>query len=199
MNKVLIATIYHHYAVIASASKFSISELILLIDDKPNKTMQKNIKLIEGSLGSVMKIRKIQTELYDINSIATHIVAAIDSIHIKNEIYIDITAGRKSMSLGFLFAAYARMKRIKKICYVTEDTRKIIFLPRMSYSFNQSQREILQIINKNTNITTLQLSEKINLSRGLVYRYITELIEHDAIEKDEDVLILSDFGKIFVL
>ena len=199
MTKVLIATIYQHYSIVASTNKFSIDKVILLIDDNPNETMQKNIQLIEDSLGSIMKIDKIQTDLYDIVAIAQHVVEVIDSIPEKNEIYIDITAGRKPKSLGLLFGSYARIKRIKKISYVTEDTKQIITLPKMAYTINASQEEILRHIKHDDTVTTLELADKLSLSKGLVYRYIKSLVEIDAIDKQGEDVKLTDFGRILLL
>ena len=199
MTKVLLATIYTHYSIIAMSNGYSINEVILLVDQEPNETMQKNIQLVDDTLGTIMKIKKVPTDLYNIVDIATKSVEIIDSIPEKDQLYIDITAGRKPKSLGLLFAAYARAKRITKICYVTEDTKQIIKLPKMNYAINTTQKELLEIIAKDKDITALQIAEKLNITKGIVYRYIKELIEFDALEKDGETMMLSDFGKILVL
>ncbi len=199
MTKVLLATIYTHYSIIAMSNGYSINEVILLVDKEPNETMQKNIQLVDDTLGTIMKIKKVPTDLYNIVDIATKSVEIIDSIPEKDQLYIDITSGRKPKSLGLLFAAYARAKRITKICYVTEDTKQIIKLPKMNYAINATQKELLEIIAKDKDITALQIADKLNITKGIVYRYIKELIEFDALEKDGETMMLSDFGRILVL
>lgn len=199
MSKHLIATIYNHYSIIATATNFSVNHITLLVDESPNETMKKSIELIENSLGSVMKIKKCPVALYDIVHIAEQTVQIIDSLPEKDEIFVDITSGRKPKSLGLLFASYARAKRISKICYVTEDTKQIIRLPIMPFTMNSTQLEVLQTIHKNTNITTSQIAEELGVSKGIVYRYIKEMLDWDAVEKNGEILKLSDFGRIMVL
>ena len=199
MTKVLLATIYTHYSIIAMSNGYAINEVILLVDKEPNETMLKNIQLVDDTLGTIMKIKKVPTDLYNIVDIATKSVEIIDSIPEKDQLYIDITSGRKPKSLGLLFAAYARAKRITKFCYVTEDTNQIIKLPKMNYAINTTQKELLEIIAKDKDITALQIADKLNITKGIVYRYIKELIEFDALEKDGETMMLSDFGRILVL
>jgi len=199
MSKVLIATIYQHYSVMASSNKFSIEKIILLIDNNPDEIMNNNIKLIEESLGSIMKIEKVKTDLYDIVNVATQAVEVIDGLPEKDEIYIDITSGRKPKSLGLLFGAYARAKKIKRICYVTEDTKQIIRLPKMSYTANKNECFILHQIQNKPGISTVEIAGMLEINKSLVYRYIKELIEIDAVDKENDSLELTDFGRILLL
>ncbi len=199
MSKILIATIYEQYSIIATSNHFSINEVILLVDNEPNETMKKNIKLVDDTLGKVIKVQKIPTALYDIVSIATRAVEIIDAVPEKDTIYIDITSGKKPKSLGLLYAAYARAELIAKICYVTEDTKQIIKLPKMHYAINKTQKEVLDLIESNKDITAQQIAAQLKLTKGIVYRYIKDLIDFDAIEKEGEVMALSDFGKILVL
>ena len=199
MSKHLIATIYHHYSIIAASNKFSVDHVTLLVDKTPDETMTKSISVIDSSLGSVMTVEKIAVDLYNIIAIASQAVQVIDNIPEKDEIYVDITSGRKPKSLGLLFAAYARSKRVNKVCYVTEDSKQIIKLPLMPFSVNQTQLEVLQHIQQTENITTQQIAEELGVSKGLVYRYIKEMLDSDAVEKDGEILSLSDFGRILVL
>lgn len=199
MSKILIATIYNAYSIIATANRFSVDKVILLFDKKPDDTMKKSIQLIEASLGSVLTIDKVATEIYDIVGIARQLVGTIDKIDQHNEIYIDITSGRKPKALGLLFAAYARSKRIKRITYVTEDTKQIITLPKMTYTINETQQRSLALIAKHKQISTSKISEILDLTKGIVYRNVRDLLEMDAIEKDGELLKLTDFGEILLL
>lgn len=199
MPKILIATVYQPYSIIAVTNRFSIEKIMMLIDKQPDETMTASIALLEASLGSVIKIEKVKTEIYDIVDIAKQLVDLIDHLSDQNEIYIDVTSGRKPKSLGLLFAAYARSKHIKKITYVTEDTKQIISLPKMAYTMNETQRKSLEIIKKNKRISTAKLSDILELTKGIVYRNTRELLEMDAIEKNGEDLILTDFGEILLL
>ena len=199
MAKLLIATIYNHYSIVASIHKFSINRIIILSDKTPNDTMKKSIELIKDAFNKTLTIKIEELELYNIIKVAKHVVDIIDNIEEKDEIYVDITSGRKPKSLGLLFGVYARAKRIKKIVYVTEDTNEIITLPKMSYTLNSTERDILTSISKDQCITTIKLAERLDLSKAIVYRYIKNLQEIDAIEKDGEQVQLTDFGEILLL
>ena len=199
MIKLLIATIYNHYSIVSVIHKFSIDKLIILSDKEPDDTMKKSINLINDTFNKTISIKVEKIELYNILKVAEQVVDIIDGIEEKNEIYIDITSGRKPKSLGLLFGVYARSKRIKKIVYVTDDTNEIITLPKMSYTINSTEREILNHIHNDVTITTIKLAERLDLSKAIVYRYVKVLQEIDAIEKDDEQVKLTDFGRILLL
>ncbi len=174
--------------------------IILLVDRTPNETMKESIKLIEASLGSVLKVDKVATDIYDIVGIAKQVVGLIDEIPQKDEIIVDVTSGRKPKSLALLFAAYARSKHIKKIVYVTEeDPKQIITLPKMNYTLNATQASILEITRKQIEATTVQVAQKLGYTKAIVYRNVRELLEISAIEKTGEELRLTDFGEILLL
>jgi len=200
MARVLLATIYNSYSIVASANRFSVDRIILLVDRTPNETMKESIKLIEASLGSVLKVDKVATDIYDIVGIAKQVVGLIDEIPQKDEIIVDVTSGRKPKSLALLFAAYARSKHIKKIVYVTEeDPKQIITLPKMNYTLNATQASILEITRKQIEATTVQVAQKLGYTKAIVYRNVRELLEISAIEKTGEELRLTDFGEILLL
>jgi len=197
--KILIATIYQPHAILTICNKFAIESVIALIDETPDKTMIESIRIIEESLGKVLKFKTQVTDLYNILSVASEIVNIIDEIPEKEEIFIDITSGRKPKSLGLLYGSYARAKRIKQITYVQEENNQPILLPKMFYPINESQLQILHIIKDNKEINTAGIAKKIKFSRGLVYRYIKELTEINVITKDNEQIKLTDFGEIVLL
>ncbi len=197
--KILIATIYQPHAILTICNKFAIESVIALIDEIPDKTMTESIRIIEESLGKVLKFKTQVTDLYNILSVASEIVNLIDEIPEKEEIFIDITSGRKPKSLGLLYGSYARAKRIKQITYVQEENNQPILLPKMFYPINESQLQILHIIKDNKEINTATIAKKIKFSRGLVYRYIKELTEINVIVKDNEQIKLTDFGEIVLL
>ncbi len=197
--KILIATIYQPHAILTICNKFAIESVIALIDEKPDKTMLESIRIIEESLGKILIFKTQVTDLYNILSVASEIVNTIDEIPERDEIYIDITSGRKPKSLGLLYGSYARANRIKQITYVQEENNQPILLPKMFYPINESQLQILHIIKNNQEINTAGIAKKIKFSRGLVYRYIKELTEINVITKDNEQIKLTDFGEIVLL
>ncbi len=199
MVRVLIATTYRFEPVMASTTKVSADRLILLIDKKPDDKQKKSVDLIKKSLGSVLEIKTIGIDVYDIVAIAKKSIEIIDLLSDKDEIYIDITSGRKTQAFGLLFGSYARSDRIKKIMYVKEEDKKIITLPKLSYSLTSGQKRIVEYISKNNIESMTDFSEEVNVSRGMLYKHIKELKDMDIIEETPEGIQLTDYGRIVVM
>jgi CRISPR locus-related DNA-binding protein len=180
MAKVLIATLYSPDPVLTAANRLGPDRLILLIDLKPNKEQQKNYKLI------------------DIVGVAEKCVEIIDMQPKDDEIYVNITSGRKTKALGLLFASYARCNRVKKIAYnPEEDKNAVVWLPKMSFKLTESQKKVLSVIGEKdyAKSSLTDLTGKIGISRAMLYRNIDELRDMGYIST-EDGLALTDAGRI---
>ena len=199
MTKILIATLYSFESVIAASTKIGADRLILLIDHEPDKTQQNSIDLISNSLGSVLKIDTVKTDVYDIVEVSKETVEIIDSLSDTDEIYIDITAGRKTKALGLLFGAYARISSIKRIMYVKEENKQIIYLPKLSYQITPAQQKIIEYINKNKISSMAEFSENVGVSKAMLYKHVKELKDMDILEETPDGLKLTDYGRIVIL
>ncbi|HDM67010.1 MAG TPA: CRISPR locus-related DNA-binding protein [Thermoplasmatales archaeon] len=200
MAKVLIATLYSPDPVLLAASRLGADKLILLVDKNPDEEQEKSYKLIKESLGRVVEVERVEVEVYDIVKIAEKSVEVIDNQSKNDEIFVNITAGRKTQALGLLFAAYARSNVVKKIAYnPEEDKTAVVWLPKLSFKLTESQREVLKALKNedNTNISLKELAEKIGISRSMLYRNIEELKHMGYIEPDE--IKLTDAGRIAIL
>ena len=193
-KKVLIATLYNPEPVILATTRLGPDRLILLIDNSPNKEQDASVKLILNSLGKVIDVKTVKTDVYDIVKIAEKAVEIIDMQPTDDLIYVNVTSGRKTKAMGLLFAAYARHDRVKKIAYnPEEDKNAIVYLPRLSFKLNDSQKKILEILDKGKGESITELSKKIDLSTAMLYRSIDELKDMDLVS---DELKLTDAGKI---
>src|SRR3989338_4910836 len=133
-KKVLIATLYNPDPVILATTRLVPDRLVLLIDKDSNPDQEKSLKLINDSLGKVIDVKTIKTDVYDIVSVASKCVEIIDMQPKDDIIYVNITSGRKTKAIGLLFAAYARHDRVKKIAYnPEEDKTAVVYLPRLSF------------------------------------------------------------------
>ena len=196
VKKVLIATLYNPDPVMLATTKLGPDRLILLIDEKPNKEQDKALKLIQDSLGKVLEVKAIKCHVLDIVKVATKCVEIIDMQPKDDHIYVNITSGRKTKAIGLLFAAYARHDRVKKIAYnPEEDKSSVIYLPRLSFKLNESQKKILEYLDAGNYANIKELSSKIELSTAMLYRAIDELKDMDLVATD-DGLKLTDAGKI---
>jgi len=199
MTKILIAIMYSYEPITAIATKISADRLILLIDKKPDNIQKKSIDLIKKSLGSVLEITTVPIEVYNIVEISREAIRIIDLLSDKDEIYVDITSSRKTQALGLLFGAYARCDRIKKISYVTEETKQVISLPKVSYNLTSAQKRIVEYISKNNIKSMTDFSDDIDVSRGMLYKHIKELKDMDVIEETSEGIKLTDYGQIVVM
>jgi len=195
-KKVLIATLYSPEPVILATTRLGPERLILLVDKTPNKEQEESLKLIQDSLGKVIEVKVVKTDVYDIVEVAKECVKVIDMQPNEDHIFVNITSGRKTKAIGLLFAAYARHERVSKIAYNPEDDKSaIVYLPRLSFRLTENQKEILEKIGSGKYETITELAKDIEISTAMLYRAIDELQDMDLILRDPK-LELTDAGKI---
>ena len=199
-RKVLIATLYNPEPVVLATTRLGPDKLILVYDKDPDKTLAAALESIRANYGKVLEIEEVKTEAYDIVEVARKCVEIIDRQGKDDEIYANITSGRKTRAIGLLFAAYARHDRVKRIAYNPEEDKKaIVWLPRLSFKLSESQKTILEAIDEGKFDSIKELAEKLDkdgkLSTAMVYRAIGELEDLDFVTT-EPKLELTDGGKI---
>lgn len=196
MAKVLIATLHSAEPVLLAATRLSAERLVLLLDEKPNSEQDKSLKTIQGSLGKIMDVKVIKTPVYDIVAVAKKCVEVIDLVPKDDTIYVNITSGRKTKAIGLLFAAYARHDKVKKIAYnPDEDRTSVVYLPKLSFNLTDSQKRILEYLEKDDYTSHAELAKKLGVSRAMFYKNIKDLQDMDLITI-ENGLHLTDAGRI---
>src|SRR3989339_853229 len=195
--KVLIATLYNPDPVLLACTRLSPERLILLIDEEPDKKQKEALDLIKNSLGRVLDIKEEKIPKYEIVSIAKEVVKIIELQPRDDEIYFNITAGRKTQSIGVLFGAYTRSEYVRKIAYnPEEDKTAVVYLPILSFRLNESQQTILENIDRKKITTYADLAREAGLSSAMVYRSIAELKSMDFVEITDNGFKITDAGKI---
>ena len=198
MAKVLIATLYSPDPVLLASNRLGPDRLILLIDHKPDNEQKKNLDLIQNSLGRVVDIKTVKTAVYDIVAVATKAVEIIDMQPRDDELFINVTSGRKTKALGLLFAAYARKNRVSKIAYNPEEDKKaVIWLPKLAFKLTESQKKLLDELGteKIRKMNYVDLAKHVGISKAMLYRNIDELKDLGYISV-ENGLELTNAGKI---
>jgi len=191
--KVLIATLYTPDPVLVAANKLGPDRMYLLTDKESSKEQEKSLELLKGSLGRVIDIKEVKTEVYNIVEIARKTVDLIEMQPKDDEIYVNITSGRKTKAIGLLFGAYARISRIKKIMYFPEEKdSEPVLLPKLQFNLNESQKKILETLESGKFDNYVELSEKVDISRAMLYRTIKELEDMGLVEGVK----LTDAGRI---
>jgi len=195
MARVLVTTTYSSDSIILAITRLSIERVYMLIDKKPDETQKETIDSINKTFGSIVEIKEKKIELYDFVDVAKTTINLLDDISQKDEIYVNITPGKKTQALGVLYGCYARPKYIKKIFYVPEGTKDIITLPILHFDISDTQKEVLDNIEKID--TPAALADEVETSKAMLYRNIKDLSDRGFIEcKNEGGYKLTDAGKI---
>ncbi|HLD39019.1 MAG TPA: CRISPR-associated CARF protein Csa3 [archaeon] len=195
MARVLVTTTYSSDSIILALTKLQIERVFLLIDKKPDPTQKAAIDLINGTFGSVIEIKEKKVELYDILSVAKTVIDILDDISRKDEIYVNVTPGKKTQAFGVLLGCYARHDYVRKIFYVPEGTNDMITMPILTFDITDSQKEVLENIEKID--TPKALADEVETSRAMLYRNIKDLETRGYIEQKDGVgYRLTESGKI---
>lgn len=143
-------------------------------------------------------MKSVKTEVYDIVKVAEKGVEIIDLQPKDDEIFINITSGRKTKAIGLLFAAYARSSRVKKIAYnPEEDKTAIIWLPKLAFKLTESQKKVLNALSEEgySKLSLTELADRIGISRAMLYKNIDELRDLGYVSTEKG-LELTDAGRI---
>ena len=197
MAKVLIATLYNADPVLLASHRLSPDRLILLVDEKSNKEQERSFKLIKESLGKVIDVKQFKVPKLDIVGATKRCVDLIDMQPDKDTIYVNLTAGRKTVALGLLYSAYCRANKVKKIAYNPEEDKKsVVYLPKLTFKLTESQKKILDEIDEHDFKNLTDFGKKIGLSTAMLYRALSELKDLDFLVADDNEWKLTDAGKI---
>jgi len=195
MARVLITPIYETDSIVLAINRFSIERIFLLTSKKTDDKQQESVKYLKDHYEKFIEIKEKKTELYDIVETAHLVKEIIDDLSKTDEIYLNISTGRRTQAMGVLFAGYKRKDHIKKIFYATEDTNEIITIPLLSFDITEAQQKILDNIEDVDKIS--QMSNEIDVSKAMVYRAIIELKNKGLIEETTDKgYKLTEAGKI---
>src|SRR3989338_1374576 len=193
MKKVIIAKVYGPDPLLFAANKMGPDRMILIVDNEPSKKQEETVDLLKSSLGRVIDISVVKTKVYDIVDIARKVIEIIDVQPKDEEIYVNITSGRKTKAIGLLFGAYARASRVRRIIYFPEEKgSEPVYLPKLQYNLTDSQKKVLDYLAEEKFTSLMDLSVKIDISRAMLYRNIKDLEAMDLVNG----LKLTDAGKI---
>lgn len=208
-KRVMIASVYSNNSLKYAITKLSPDELVLVVEkgyetrtDRDSQTKKESIVEIKKSMGEVLTIKILEVDsLYDIHTITKEIVKEIDKYFSQcYDIDINMTEGRKTLSLGLMFAAYSRKEKVKGVYYVIKDTNQVMSLPILSFpQINNVQKEILKMVEKNINNID-EIKKNTNKSRSVIYLYVRDLKQKGFLSLEEEKkLMLTDLAKIYLL
>src|SRR3989344_4910838 len=197
MAKIILSTMYDASPVIFAITKFGADRIIVVLNKESDKEQDKALETLQNSFKGVLEVKTIKVDPYDVVQIARETTKAIDLMSDKDQLIVNISGGRKTMALGLLYAAYARSSKISKIVYCSEE-KQVIQLPKLSFKLTPSQQKVIELIDAGKHKNILDMADKIEISRGMLYRNIKELQDLGLLEEN-DGLKLTDAGRISVL
>ena len=194
--RILISTIYNTDATLLAATRFSPDRVIGLVTKDAPKEQLEAVDLVKRSIGTVLEFTVKKIPEYDVVEVARIVVDMIDTLSEEDELTLNVTSGRKTQAIGVMFAGYARASRIRRIVYLREDTKQIVHLPIVPFSFNETEKALLEQIDQGKLKTTAELAEAIERSPAMVYRALDELKRNDYVEALDGGFKLTDAGRI---
>jgi CRISPR/Cas system-associated protein Csm6 len=201
MKKILISNTYDFTPMVGAITKIDPAIVYAIIDNKPDSHQKEAVKKLKNTFKHIT-FKEIKTEVYKVYDVAKEIVKIIDEIYIlDSEIYIDITSGRKTKSIGLLLAGYQRADKIKDILYFTHEINQMITLPKLSFEISKKASDLLEIISKKPiSLPNLANTKKLNsIGRTSVYLNIRDLKEKNMVFEKDGLLYLTDYGKLVLL
>ena len=201
MKKILFTNTYSFTPMVGAITKINPEEIYLIIDKKPDDHQKEAKEKLKNTFKHI-KFKEIKTSVYEVYEIAKEIIKEIDKVYNEdiNEIYVDITSGRKTKSIGIMLGCYARSNKIKEILYFTQEINKMISVPKLSFEINKNAYDLLSTISKKK-ITLSELANSNNktLGRTAVYNNIRDFKEKGLVSEINGYLSLTDYGKLILL
>ena len=201
MKKILVSNAYDFTPMVGAITKIGPDVVYAVMDNNPDSHQKEAVKKLKNTFKHI-EFKEIKTEIYKVYEIAKEIVKAIDQIYTQDtEIYVDLTSGRKTKSIGILLGCYQRSDKIKEVLYFTQEINQMITLPKLSFEVSKKSSDLLEIISKKPiSLPDLANNKKLNsMGRTSVYLNIRDLKEKGLVFEDNGVLYLTDYGKLVIL
>lgn len=197
METTLISTIYDVEPVMICITKFSPKKVLLLTEDNGSDVMRESKETLEKAFGRFIDIKSQETDSNDSVKIASGVANAIEKEKKSgNKIVVNISGGERPQALGTLFGAYSKHQFVDRIVYVDNSTKEVMDLPILKYGISSTKKEILKCLINGSN-SVKELSDKIEISRGMTYNHIRELRDMGLIDKE--ILEITTAGRLAII
>ena len=198
MPLTLISTIFEGNATKSAIIKFSPDKVVIITSkpkDEKKSTSRKSIKGIKDKYKTI-KVEVVDTSVYEIPKIVYDVCKVIDRENrLGNEVLLHISEGRKTQSLGVLFAGFIKKDKIKGVYYFIEETNKALPMPLLDFKISPTKTMILKEF-ASGNKKVSEIIKKTKKSKAMVYSHITELKKNGYITEDMEI---TDAGRICIL
>jgi CRISPR locus-related DNA-binding protein len=161
------------------------------------REVEKAAEDIKNAVSRFVPIRVYQVNEYDVGQAANTIRKIVMDEHkIRNQIYINLTGGRKTLGLAAMLAAFREADKVLKLFYVTEEKHEIIELPILPYQeISETKAKILKLISQDV-IDVKEMSGRLNITETMIYNHIRDLTKADLVRKSDGGYRLTVAGKL---
>ncbi|MCW1298616.1 MAG: CRISPR-associated CARF protein Csa3 [Candidatus Parvarchaeota archaeon] len=189
---------------IEGIKKFGCEVLYLIVNEFSRETGEKVMKMIEPFN---IKTEMIEVDVYNIPSIVRKIRDLIRKEGAKgNEIYLNLTGGRKTLPFAVMLAGFFESQHVKKIFYVAEEGNKIVELPILPLEstsiLTKEKFEILQLLGRKRRLTIKEVSKLTKKSIPICHQHLSDLEEKGFVVSEkkgkEKVFEISELGRILL-
>jgi CRISPR-associated protein Csa3 len=200
MGTVLISTFYSFEPLVAAATRYSPSKIILLVSSsalsgKDKEKVKASIDRAKEVYGKVISLTVKTVEEGDLLGIASMTVELL-----KNEEgtkIINVSGGWKTLMQGVLYGCYARPELVEKIvCNDLSKDGALLELPKLSFSLSATKKEVLQSIAERKGKSIPEIADSLKISRGMLYQHLKELKENGYVD---DKFYITDAGRMALL
>ena len=201
MVNVMIATVgFESEPLIIGIQTFNIKRMILIREADPASEVKKVENLMASTFGNVIDIVvKEVANWYDILGLVDLVTYLIKSEHDKGgQVYVNITGGRKTASIGALLGVFKNVSKVKEVFYVTEEEHGILPLPKISWSLQRTKYNLLKLVADGlSDIDTLK--EELEISRTMTYMHLRDLKDQALIVETPNGYDLTLAGRLLLI
>jgi CRISPR-associated protein Csa3 len=195
MGGTLVATIYKYEPIMKTVAKYDIERVVLIRerpelaseDDRVKK--EKAIDSVKDSLGSVMDVEVVETELHDLYQVAED---TLETIRNEEGVVMNITGGRKPQAIGALMAA-SIAGNVEEVNYYSVEDDDITIIPKFDLRLSEKPKQVLQLVSEGKK--PKEIVDELEMSQSMVYKHLNDLKEKDYVSKEEG-WTLTRLGKL---
>lgn len=200
MRNILITTIWFGKSLRKLLLKYNFDKIIFLADIAESKEQLQTIENIKKDLNNIIDCETIKIYVYDLVLIIDNISNLINKYK-ENNIFVNITEGRKTQTIGTYLACLKNRESIKEIFYLPEDddTKPIISLPILGLeTLNPREIKILQYL-KGKTAKAKQIAVDCEINEIYTFRVLKELIKKKYVDKEKDEYRITSSGLIIIM
>ncbi|HEY5139824.1 MAG TPA: CRISPR-associated CARF protein Csa3 [Methylococcales bacterium] len=201
MVNVMIATVgFESEPLIIGIQTFNIKRMILIREADPPSEVKKVENLMASTFGNFIDIVVKEVEnWYDILGLVDLVTYLIKSEHDKGgQVYVNITGGRKTASIGALLGVFKNVSKVKEVFYVTEEEHGILPLPKISWTLQKTKFSLLKLVAEGLSDIDA-LKEELEISRTMTYMHLRDLKDQALIVETSDGYELTLAGKLLLI